>query len=237
MKSPGASNLLLFLTLGPWEFAIEFSVPTKNIPILSDKKIPILDRLTVCWWFKLNNDRRTEHVLFTVPKHNDGFQPRFYKADSMKFWYKKVYSPIFNFPSSDLDVTRSWNHMCVTVEEQGAEDTSFAFYMNGGKFKMVGLVTATERTGPPAGVDGFYASSGVVLGNDVGNQETINQAEETFNGAVTELYVFKSLLSFEQIREIYAHHYDHVLANRIVSWEEFRGSADGIVAREVDYPL
>uniref|UniRef100_A0A8C8RLW7 Adhesion G protein-coupled receptor D2 n=1 Tax=Pelusios castaneus TaxID=367368 RepID=A0A8C8RLW7_9SAUR len=168
---------------------------TKYVKVLAD--FPMMPAVTACAHIQWDNKTQEISTIFSyaVPAFINEFQLRgfvdeegFVRFAVIVHGHHSPYLPVFR---SD----RRWHHVCVTWHQQNG---TWAIYTDGKKkASAAGLCT----TGPSAS-QAIYGGGIFIIGQDQDSLGGTFKEKESFSGNITDLSVWRRVLSEEQIERV-----------------------------------
>ncbi|XP_043914474.1 adhesion G-protein coupled receptor D2 isoform X2 [Protopterus annectens] len=165
---------------------------TKFVKILLD--FPAMSAVTVCARVQWDNTNREISAVFSyaVPTFMNELQLRgwidedgFVRLALMVHGHHSAFLPIFKSDGQ-------WHHFCVTWQKWNG---SWEIYADGEKKKVGdGLHTLQE----------IYGHGTFIIGQDQDSLGGSYREKEAFSGNITDLYIWKEVLSGEQIARVYS---------------------------------
>ena len=194
-------------------FSIDFLTPTTvNLPIIKKLTFPALKSISVCFWYYLKTIPKSWRAVFTYASYDiPGEFVVWIGVNEVSVSMRNKELSIGNV-SLKINV---WTHMCWTWKMDG----SWNLFVNA-------TLNAQGKSNLKEFNRIFTSSKGtLILGQDL-EFGSINNPDEMFNGKLTQLFIYQSLLTKQEI--IDASENNSPQKDIIVGWWQFRHLTSGI---------
>lgn len=192
---------------------------TTDLPIIQNVSFPATDGISICFWFLVNKYR--DHYNAVVNYVSNELT----KDNDLGVWLNQKEIRIYVRAGDQVVLPHhqlnSWNHFCWTWKSSGRWNA----FING-TLLMSNVSSNINWKGRYPKTSGY-----VLLGQDTdpdrynGDEDVINDPNQTFLGEITELYIYHTNLTADEVKSIFNH--APIKRNLVTRWEEFKGKANG----------